>query len=218
MAGYAACGSDMGGSKSKTVIIATQKSFKDALSISPYAYATGSPIVYAEPDLTLGTMTKSFISSIGFTQAIIVGGPVAVPPAVETQLKSAGVTKINRLGGAGCYNTSRIIAEWEMGKLANGTNSKTGSLYKYVQVQFQPQTKLGINGVGVSRGDGWKDAIAGSALCGMNRAVILLADGTNQANTAVVKAYKKNVAKGYVFGGTQAVPANVYTAFVNASK
>ena len=218
MAGYAACESNMGGSTSKTVIIATQKSFKDALSISPYAYATGSPIVYAEPDLTLGTMTTSFISSLGFTQAIIVGGPVAVPPAVETQLKSAGVTKINRLGGAGCYNTSRIIAEWEMGMLPIGTNTKSGSLYKYVNVSFLPSVQLRINGVGISRGDGWKDAIAGSALCGMNKAVLLLADGTNSVNSNMIKTYKKYVAKGYVFGGTQAVPAKVYNQFVAASK
>ena len=52
----------------------------------------------------------------------------------------------------------------------------------------------------------------------MNRAVILLADGSNSKNTAVVKTYKKNVAKGYAFGGTQAVPKKVYDAFVNASK
>ena len=45
----------------------------------------------------------------------------------------------------------------------------------------------------------------------------LRADGTNQANTAVVKKYKTNVAKGYVFGGTQAVPAKVYNQFVAAA-
>ena len=207
------------GSYSNTVIIATQKSFKDALSVSPYSYATSSPIVYVEKDLTLSENSLYFIDFFGFTQAVIVGGPVAIPDAVKTQLtKNTNVTKFCRLGGAGCYNTSRIIAEWEMGKLKNGTNASTGSLYKYVQVQFQPAVKLGINNVGISRGDGWKDAIAGSALCGMNRAVLLLADGTNQANVAVVKTYKKNIAKGYVFGGTQAVPAKVYNQFVAAAK
>ncbi len=207
------------GKPSNTVIIATQKSFKDALSISPYAYATRSPIIYVEKDLTLSDYALDMIKSCGFTQAIIVGGPVAIPDAVKTQLtKNTKVTKICRLGGAGCYNTSRIIAEWEMGKLANGTNSKTGSLYKYAQVQFQPSAKLGINNVGISRGDVWKDAIAGSALCGMNKAVLLLADGTNSKNTAIVKTYKKNIAKAYVFGGTQAVPAKVYNQFVAAAK
>ena len=204
---------------SKTVIVATQKSFKDALSISPYAYATKSPIIYVESNLSLSNASLKYIKDAGFTQAVIVGGPVAIPDAVKTQLtKNTGVKNITRLGGAGCYNTSRIIGEWEMGKLKNGTNGKTGSLYKYVTVTFQPAAKLGINNVGVSRGDNWKDAIAGSALCGMNRAVLLLADGSNSVNTAVVKAYKTNVAKGYVFGGTQAVPAKVYNQFVAASK
>ena len=204
--------------KSKTVIIATPKSFKDALSISPYAYAAKSPIIYVESNLSLSSASLNYIRSGGFTQAVIVGGPKAIPDAVKTQLtKNTGVSAVNRLGGAGCYNTSRIIAEWEMGKLPNGTGPKTGSLYKYVQVQFQPAVKLGINSAGISRGDGWKDAIAGSALCGTNRAVILLADGTNNANTAVVKAYKKNVARGYVFGGTQAVPLKVMKEFAAAS-
>ena len=172
-----------------------------------------------ETGLALSDATVNYIKSGGFTQAVIVGGPVAIPDAVKTQLtENTGVKNINRLGGAGCYNTSRIIAEWEMGKLKNGTSASTGSLYKYVQVQFQPATKLGINNVGVSRGDNWKDAIAGSALCGMNKAVLLLADGTNSANTAVAKTYKANVAKGYVFGGTQAVPAKVYNQFVAATK
>ena len=203
----------------KTVIIATQKSFKDALSVSPYAFAAKAPILYLETNLTLSAETLAFIKKTGATQAVIVGGPKAVPDAVKTQLsKNTAVKSFTRLGGSGCYNTSRIIAEWEMGKLANGTGAKAGTLYRYVSVAFQPSVKLGVNNAGVSRGDNWKDAVAGSALCGMNRAILLLADSTNSANTAVVRLYKKNVARGFVFGGTGAVPAKVYNQFVNASK
>ncbi len=201
----------------RTAIIATPKAFKDALSISPYAYSTHSPIIFLKNDLTLSNSAFDFIVDEDISKAILVGGTKVVPTAVETKLKKAGV-EVTRLGGAGCYNTSRIIAEWEMGKLKNGTNSKTGSLYKYTHVTFQPDVKHGINNVGITRGDGWKDALAGSALCGMYKSVILLADGSNSANTALVKQYKKNIAKAYVFGGTQAVPAKVYNAFVNASK
>ena len=52
----------------------------------------------------------------------------------------------------------------------------------------------------------------------MKRAVLLLADGSNSTNTAVVKKYSKNVAKGYVFGGVSAVPAKVFSQFSAACK
>ena len=207
--------------RSKTVIIATQKSFKDALSISPYAYATHSPILYVESNLTLSSATLAYIQSAGFTQAIIVGGPVAIPTSVETQLAGAGIAKSKqtRLAGKACYGTSRAIAEWATGMYKNGSSYKAGLYNQYTSVKFQPSIKFNANDLGVSRGDGWKDALAGAALCGSNQSVLLLADGSNYAQaTAFVQANKAQINKGYVFGGTQAVITLVYKALVAASK
>ena len=200
-------------SRSDTVIVATQASFADALSISPYAYATKSPVLYAEANRALSAETLEYIRSAGYKRAIVVGGPVALPAKVEEQLASAGVPRgsVTRLAGAHQYATSRVIAEWAMGRLANGTGG-TG-LYQYASIRFQPTVKLGINNAGVSRGDAWYDALAGAALCGQKRSVLLLADGTNSANaTAVVSANKAALKHGYVFGGPVAVPQATYDA------
>ncbi|MBQ9069482.1 MAG: cell wall-binding repeat-containing protein, partial [Eggerthellaceae bacterium] len=63
------------------------------------------------------------------------------------------------------------------------------------------------------RGDAGYDALAGAALCGQKRSVLLLADGTNSANaTAVVSAHKSARNHGYVFGGPVAVPQATYDA------
>ncbi|MBQ9020486.1 MAG: cell wall-binding repeat-containing protein [Eggerthellaceae bacterium] len=209
--------------RSSTVIIATQASFKDALSVSPYAYAAKSPILYAESNKKLSSTTLNYIKSAGFKNAIIVGGPVALPTSIETQLASVGIpsSKVNRLAGSNPYTTSRVIAEWATGNLKNGTGGGSG-VYKYASIKFQPEVKLSFNKLGLARADnpsnGWKDALAGSALCGKNRSVILLADASNTSNTSVVSAYKTLILQAYVFGGTSAVPESVKNKFVTASK
>ncbi|MBQ9067528.1 MAG: hypothetical protein IJ131_00480 [Eggerthellaceae bacterium] len=61
--------------------------------------------------------------------------------------------------------------------------------------------------------------MAGSALCGQKRSVLLLADGTNSSNaTAVVSANKSALKHGYVFGGPVAVPQATYDALDAASR
>ncbi|MBQ9020775.1 MAG: cell wall-binding repeat-containing protein [Eggerthellaceae bacterium] len=93
---------------------------------------------------------------------------------------------------------------------------------KYASVKFQPAVKFGVNKLGVSRADdddiGWKDALAGTALCGRNCAVLVLGDDLNPAHAeAFVAANKANITYGYVFGGTSAVPKAVMERLVNAS-
>ncbi len=210
--------------RSDTVIIATQNNFKDALAISPYAYASRSPILYAETNKSLSTATINYIKSAGFKKAIIVGGPVALPTSIETQLKNAGISasSITRLAGSNQYKTAQVIAEWSVGKLSNGTGGGSG-LYQYAKIKFQPAVKLSANRLGVARADdnniGWKDALAGAALCGKNKSVLILADVKNSAQAAAfVKANKNDIVFAYVFGGKLAVPEAAYNKLVNASK
>ena len=210
----------LGVKKSDTVIIATQKSFADALSISPYAYATKSPILYAEDTLMLPTATIAHIKSSKFKKAIIVGGTVAIPKSVEKQLTNAGIktSNITRLAGSNAYQTSNIIADWATGKLKNGTGAKTGDLYKYANIRFQPTIKLSINKVGVATRKKWYDALAAAALCGRNHAVLLLEDDSNYTNVNITKKNKAGIVSAYVFGGEIAVSPRVFQACVNSTK
>ncbi|MGI6217680.1 MAG: cell wall-binding repeat-containing protein, partial [Coriobacteriales bacterium] len=99
-----------------TVIIACGKNFPDSLSIAPYSYVKGAPILLAENDGTLSDGTLSAITKSGATKAIIVGGNGAVASSVEGQLESAGISSgnISRLGGKTRYDTSALIVSMEL--------------------------------------------------------------------------------------------------------
>jgi hypothetical protein len=216
----------VGGKRSDTVIIATQNGFQDALAIAPYSYVSKSPILYAETNKKLSTATTKFIKSAKYKKAIIVGGPIALPASIESQLKSAGVTSITRLAGTNAYRTSYIIADWTTGKLKNGSYEK----YKgknITSVRFQPAAanRLQPNKLAVSTGQNWLDALAGAALCGKNRSVLLLADAkTSKSDYTLAPKWCKNslsnkaFKNGYIFGGVKAVQPKVETALQNSTK
>ena len=209
------------GKRSDTIIIATQNDYRDALSIAPYSYATKSPILYAEKNKKLSTETTKFIKSAKYKKAIVVGGPIALPASVDTQLKKAGVTSITRVAGANAYATSQQIANWSTGKLKNGSYGKyKGKTLAYIK--FQPSVKLGPNKLAVSTGQNWLDALAGTALCGKNKSVMLLADaknGNHYANAvAFCKANKSSISKAYVFGGEKAVQPKAWNALVASTE
>jgi putative cell wall-binding protein len=210
-----------GGKKSDTAIIATQNGFQDALSIAPYSYATKSPILYAEGNKKLSAATVSYIKSAKYKKAIVIGGPIALPASIDNQLKGAGVTSITRLAGANAYRTSELIANWTMGKLANGNHDKyKGKAITYVK--FQPTVKMKADKLAVSTGQNWLDALSGAALCGKNRSVMLLADtkGGNHCANAVnfLKSYKLTMNSAFIFGGTSAVSVATANALAAATK
>ena len=215
-----------GGKKSDTVIIVTQKSFQDALSIAPYSYVSKSPILYAETNKKLSNATMSFIKSAKYKKAIVVGGPLALPATIEAQLKACGVTSVTRLAGTNAYRTSTYIAEWTTGKLKN-SNYESYKGYAITYVRFQPAAanKLQPNNLAVTTGQNWLDALAGAALCGKKKSVLLLADAkTSKSNyteaTSWCSFYKSTSTfkHAYVFGGTSAVQAKVWNALVDSTK
>ncbi|MBQ9021665.1 MAG: cell wall-binding repeat-containing protein, partial [Eggerthellaceae bacterium] len=124
-------------------IIATQASFKDALSIAPYSYTYGVPIYLTDgkgksvSDLALREMRAG-----KHKRAIIVGGTKAVSSNVEKQLKDNGL-KVVRLWGQNAYQTSNEIAKWEI---------NNGMVVDYV---------------GAATAKNFKDALSGAAYCGL---------------------------------------------------
>lgn len=167
---------------SSTCIIATSWKFQDALSISPYAYATRSPIFLCESGSnSLSGSTLNAIKSGGYTRAIIVGGPIAVNAGVEGQLSSVGV-QATRIYGQTEYETSLAIAQWE---IAEG---------------------MTVDKMAVATGITHYDALAGAALCGKDNSVLVIASDYNRiCLTDFVAKNRNSVSAGRVFGGELAV-------------
>ncbi len=167
--------------KESTAIIATNKSFKDALSVAPIAYAKGYPILLADNGQSLSDAVINALKTIGIKNAIIVGGMGAVNTNVENQLRNAGVAIKVRLAGTNGVKTSAAIATWGI------------------------QNGLSANKMGVATSQNYPDALAGAALCGFNNSVLVLADDKAWENALFPKAYKSTIKTGYIFGGTSAV-------------
>ena len=75
------------GSKSNTIIIATGKSYADALSIGPWSAASMSPIILTRNDGTLRDDAVKAIKADRYAKKnLIVGGTLAVSESVKSQL------------------------------------------------------------------------------------------------------------------------------------
>lgn len=173
---------------SSSCIVVTSKSFHDALSIGPYAYAKGVPIVTCnDGSNTLPKDAAAFIRNNKLGSGLIVGGPVAVNSSVDGSLRSNGVRNVERVYGATAYETSVAVARWQ---LRHG---------------------MTLNAPGVATGKTYYDALVGAALCGHNNSVLVITSSSNRvALTDFIASNRKNIPGGYVFGGPVAVSDSEY--------
>lgn len=171
------------GKTRRTCIVATSATFHDALSISPFAYWSGSPILLCDSDNCLSAESLNIIREGGYSEIIIVGGRMSVAQSVESDLRSIpGVTHVKRLSGQSAYETSLAIAQWEL------------------------QQGMTVKNVGIANGLEHYDALAGGALCGQGGSPLLVVSNQNRVCiTDFVAKHKGEVSKGYVFGGPNSV-------------
>ena len=184
---------ELGDTLSDTCIIATSNGYWDALSASPYAYATGSPVYLTDPSGAISELVLAAIEREQFKHALIVGGPAAVSAKTEEVLAAININDVVRFAGDNAYHTSKLFANWE---LSHG---------------------MGANRMGVATASGHWDALSGSALCGKNKAVLVLADDANTSTASVAQANKAQISRGYVFGGPAAVGNKAFEAFSRAA-
>jgi hypothetical protein len=153
-----------------SVIIATGANFADALSIAPFAYRTGTPVVLTKAD---GTLTDDAVKAIKdndqIYQVIVVGGTAAVSDSVFSVLGTYNgsykdyYNKVYipvRIAGADRYDTSAKIADWEINyayDIKGEYNSKT-NYWSYAGFSFDE--------VFVATGENFPDALAGGQLAG----------------------------------------------------
>ena len=174
-------------SSDKVAVIATNKSFKDALSVAPIAYANKYPILLADNGQSLSKAVLDALKELGIKNVIIVGGTGAVSENVESQLAKKKIKVKKRLGGKNGVETSSLIAKYG---LSNG---------------------LSVDKMGVATSQNFPDALAGAALCGHNKSILVLADDKAMTNAGFPKPYRTKLKKGYIFGGTSAVGNKTFT-------
>lgn len=168
---------------SDTAIVTTGTNYADALSISPYAFATGSPVVLSSPSSGLSDSALKAIKKAGYKKAVIVGGTSAVPASVTLQLKAQGIGSITRLSGDTRYETSAKIAEFELKQNVGFT----------------------MDGAYLATGQNFPDALAAGALSGKHLVPLLLVDPSAREACSFLSKYKGEVSCVTFVGGTSAI-------------
>ena len=168
---------------SDTVIVTTGINYADALSISPYAFATGSPVVLSSPSSGLSDSALEAIKKAGYKKAVIVGGTSAVPASVTLQLKTQGIGGITRLSGDTRYATSAKIAEFELAANVGFT----------------------VDGALLATGQNFPDALAAGAVSGKRLTPLLLVDPGAQQACGFLSKYNGEVSRVTFVGGTNAI-------------
>lgn len=153
----------------KTAIVATGASYQDAMAASATAYAMKFPVLLTPPS-ALSSQAAAAISDLGITQAIVVGGPVAVSNTVVRSLEALGVSVL-RVAGTDATDTAAELAKFEV--------AATGLSW------------TGTTRVVVTRGNGFTDGLAGSVVTGKKRLPLLLTESPTSVGpylTAFLKA------------------------------
>lgn len=155
-----------------TAILATGQTFPDAMAASAMSYAKQWPILLTQQG-SLSSQASAAIIDLGIKQVIVMGGPIAVSDTVVTQLVALGVSVL-RIAGTDYTDTAQLLAQFEL-----STTTVSG----------QP-TGLGwavsnAYNILVARGDFYADALAGSALGGLNKSPIVLTFGPNTLGTGI---------------------------------
>lgn len=175
---------------SEYVVIATARSFPDALGGSALAGALGAPILLTEP-ATLSAAVSAEIARLGATHVVVLGGTGAVSEDVfDTLAGLPGVAVTERIFGANRYATAQAIAERtiaEMGAAWDGTAF-------------------------VATGEGFPDALGASPIAAAKGWPIYLVHPNTANHDALVATMDADgVTSALILGGTGPVPASFET-------
>ncbi|MDY0341701.1 MAG: leucine-rich repeat protein, partial [Coriobacteriia bacterium] len=182
--------SKLGFPSSTYVLIATARSFPDALGGSALAGALDAPILLTEPG-TLSAAVSAEIARLGASHVIVLGGTGAVSADVYAALDALpGVTTIERLFGDNRYTTADAIAK--------RTITETGDAWDGTAF--------------VATGESFPDALGGSPIAAAKGWPIYLVHPNAANHDALVATMKADgVTSALILGGTGPVPASFET-------
>ncbi len=180
----------LGPSYSGTAFVATGMNFPDALGAAPISAAAGVPVLLANP--TAGTV--SLPETV--TAVYICGGTNAVPSTIENSLKTKlGSSQVTRVAGSSRFDTAAQVAQ--IGVSTYG---------------------MGWDGVGVTTGMNFPDALAAGPVLGQLDTVMLLTATTAplpSPTSAKLAANADSINSVHFFGGASVVPVTVRNAVAN---
>lgn len=168
-----------------TACVATGMNFPDSVGAAPLGAGLGWPVLLVRPT------DPSVLLPPATDSVVILGGEAAVGPAVETYLDGElGDAMVDRVGGATRYETSAMLAEYGVDH---------GLLW---------------NGVGISSGANYPDALTGGAALGLYRTTLLLTPPTSlhPAASQTLTDNAADIEDVTFLGGTAAVSSGVETA------
>ncbi|MGJ9401671.1 peroxidase family protein [Arthrobacter sp. KK5.5] len=168
------------------VYLTTAFNFPDALTTGSVAARDANPVLLTNvgsmPQTTINELTRLAPSEI-----VIMGGPLAVDPAVETQVRnSVPGSTVTRIGGANRIETAAMLSA----------------------ASFTPP----VDTVYVVTGDDWPDAMAIAPVAGMQGAPVLLVRTTGSV-TPVITELNRLAASNIVVIGANSGVGNVSAAF-----
>ncbi|MDA3935474.1 MAG: cell wall-binding repeat-containing protein [Actinomycetota bacterium] len=158
--------------------VTTGMNFPDAVGTAPLGAGLGWPVLLVRPTDPTVVLPPTTDS------AVIIGGTVAVGEAVETYLEGIlGADSVDRVGGATRYDTSALAA------------------------QYGVDHGLVWNGVGITSGTNYPDALTGGVVCGLYRSTMLLTPPTSLHPAAenVLAANAADIDDVVFMGGSAAV-------------
>lgn len=164
------------------VCVATGEVFADAVGAAPLSAGLGWPILLVRP-------TDPQLSLPPFaSSALVLGSKSAVGAGSEAYLVSQlGAGGVDRVGGQTRYETAAMVA------------------------QYGVDSGLQWNGVGISTGTDFPDALTGGVALGLNRCPLLLTppDGLHAAAKAKLTTNKADIDSFNVIGGPSVISAGV---------
>jgi hypothetical protein len=173
----------------KSVVLASDANFPDALAGAPLAVAKDGPLLLVPPSGLTQEVSQEItrVAPAGST-VYILGGSVAIPTSVDSALSSMGYAPV-RLAGADRFGTAVAIA----GALGN------------------PDT------VFEATGDDFPDGLSAGAAAAASQGVVLLTNGSSQAaeTAAYLSAHPGNH---YAIGGPAAAADPTATAVIGADR
>lgn len=174
----------LGSAWDRGAFVATGATFPDALGASPIAAASGWPIYLARPGTTADTAVVGAMRADGVKRVAVLGGTGAVSPATFSAIRAGIDAAALRVSGLNRYETALRVAEYGV--------SSHGLVW---------------DGLALTTGENFPDALAGGVMQGRAGSVMLLT--TPRALHAQVRdallAHRANISSVSFLGGTGAV-------------